>query len=183
MFTVAKGGTPEPAEDAKGAWLTINRENLLVDGENGASVLAYFFGRELFQKLNIPVGLINTSVGGTPAEKWTKREALEANPDLKALSGKGGSSTLYNAMIAPLIPYAIRGAIWYQGESNLDRAYQYRTLFPAMIAHPITPLSWSLPVPGRTNKVPVCFTKFFSSFNNHDHFNLNHTASSLRRNQ
>ena len=135
MFTVAKGGTPEPAEDAKGAWLTINRENLLVDGENGASVLAYFFGRELFQKLNIPVGLINTSVGGTPAEKWTKREALEANPDLKALSGKGGSSTLYNAMIAPLIPYAIRGAIWYQGESNLDRAYQYRTLFPAMIAN------------------------------------------------
>ena len=135
MFTVAKGGAPEPAEDTKGTWLTINRENLLVDGENGASVLAYFFGRELFQKLNVPVGLINTSVGGTPAEKWTKREALEANPDLKTLSGKGGSSTLYNAMIAPLIPYAIRGAIWYQGESNLDRAYQYRTLFPAMIAN------------------------------------------------
>ena len=135
MFTVAKGGAAEPAQDAKGVWLTINRENLLVDGENGASVLAYFFGRDLYKQLNVPVGLINTSVGGTPAEKWTKREALEANPDLKTLSGKGGSSTLYNAMISPLIPYAIRGAIWYQGESNLDRAYQYRTLFPAMIAN------------------------------------------------
>jgi sialate O-acetylesterase len=135
MFTVVKGGAPEPAEDTKGVWLTINRENLLVDGENGASVLAYFFGRDIYKQLNVPVGLINTSVGGTPAEKWTKREALEANPVLKSLSGKNGSSTLYNAMIAPLIPYAIRGAIWYQGESNLDRAFQYRTLFPAMIAN------------------------------------------------
>jgi sialate O-acetylesterase len=135
MFTVAKGGAPEPAEDVKGEWLTISPENLLVGGDSGASVLAYFFGRDLYKQLNVPVGLINTSVGGTPAEKWTKREALEANPDLKVLSGKGGSSSLYNAMIAPLIPYAIRGAIWYQGESNLDRAFQYRTLFPAMIAN------------------------------------------------
>ncbi len=135
MFTVAKGGAPEPAEDVKGEWLTISPENLLVGGDSGASVLAYFFGRDLYKQLNVPVGLINTSVGGTPAEKWTKREALEANPDLKVLSGKGGSSSLYNAMIAPLVPYAIRGAIWYQGESNLDRAFQYRTLFPAMIAN------------------------------------------------
>jgi len=134
IFTVVKGGAPEPAEDTKGAWLTISRENLLVGGEQGASVLAYFFGRDLYKHLNVPVGLINTSVGGTPAEKWTKREVLEANPELKKLAGKGGASTLYNAMIAPLIPYTIRGAIWYQGESNLDRAYQYRTLFPAMIA-------------------------------------------------
>lgn len=135
MFTVVKGGAPKPAEDTQGAWLTINRENLLVGGEQGASVLAYFFGRDLYKQLNVPVGLINTSVGGTPAEKWTKREVLEANPVLKSLSGKGGASTLYNAMIAPLIPYAIRGAIWYQGESNIDHAYQYRTLFPAMIAN------------------------------------------------
>jgi len=135
IFTVVKGGAPEVAEDTKGVWLTINRENLLVDGENGASALAYFFGRNLYQQLNVPVGLINTSVGGTTAERWTKREALEASPDLKILAGKGGASTLYNAMIAPLIPYTIRGVIWYQGESNLDRAFQYRTLFPSMIAN------------------------------------------------
>jgi sialate O-acetylesterase len=135
IFTVEKTGALEPAADTKGVWLTINRENLLAGGVNGASVLAYFFGRELFQKLNVPVGLINTSVGGSPAETWIKREALEANPDLKILSGKNGASKLYNAMIAPLIPYAIRGAIWYQGESNRDQPYQYRTLFPAMIAN------------------------------------------------
>ena len=58
----------------------------------------------------------------------------EANPALKSLA-QGESSCLYNGMIAPLIPYAIRGAIWYQGESNVPHAYQYRTLFPAMIAN------------------------------------------------
>jgi sialate O-acetylesterase len=135
MFTVAKTGAPEPVADTKGEWLPISPENLLAGGENGASALAYFFGRNLHQQLNVPVGLINSSLGGTPAENWTKREVLEADPRLKPLSGKGGASTLYNAMIAPLIPYAIRGAIWYQGESNLERAYQYRTLFPAMIAN------------------------------------------------
>jgi len=60
---------------------------------NGASVLAYFFGRELHQKLGIPIGLINTSVGGTPAEAWTSRKALEANPTLKPLAGQANSST------------------------------------------------------------------------------------------
>jgi sialate O-acetylesterase len=82
----------------------------------------------------VPIGLIHTSWGGTPAELWASRKALESNPALKSLA-HGESSCLYNAMIAPLIPFAIRGAIWYQGESNAGRALQYRTLFPAMIAN------------------------------------------------
>ena len=49
------------------------------------------------------------------------------------MSKPQGASMLYNAMIAPLAPYAIKGVIWYQGESNAARAYQYRTLLPAMI--------------------------------------------------
>jgi sialate O-acetylesterase len=135
IFTVEKKGAEEKAEDAKGVWLTITPENLLVDGQNGASAIAYFFGRELYRQLHIPIGLINASLGGTTAEKWTSREALEAVPELKSLTGKeSGGSTLYNQMIAPLIPYPIRGAIWYQGEANLNRAFQYRTLFPVMIA-------------------------------------------------
>jgi sialate O-acetylesterase len=135
MFTAAKRGAPQPAADVPGTWLPITPENLKVGGPNGASALAYFFGRELHQALHVPIGLINTSVGGTPAEFWTSRKALEAIPALKPLAGHGESSVLYNAMIAPLIPYAIRGAIWYQGESNAGRAYQYRTLLPAMIAN------------------------------------------------
>jgi sialate O-acetylesterase len=128
--------------------------------------------------------LIHTSWGGTPAEAWTSRETLEANPKLKVLVDRWDTkirsylascrqylvqyetwlhrsswmdnhgervqvapqppeadprrhphrtSGLHNAMIRPLIPYAIQGSIWYQGESNASRAYQYRTLFPAMI--------------------------------------------------
>jgi sialate O-acetylesterase len=54
-------------------------------------------------------------------------------PDAVGVGNQNNPSVLYNAMIAPLVPFAIRGAIWYQGESNAGRAYQYRTLFPAMI--------------------------------------------------
>ena len=133
MYTVNKVGKPEPVEDTEGEWLVMNRKNLLVGGEQGTSAVAYFFGRDLYKKLHVPIGLINSSVGGTTAERWTKNEVLESNTALKSLVGKGGSSTLYNGMIAPLKSYGIRGVIWYQGESNVDRAYQYRTLFPAMI--------------------------------------------------
>jgi sialate O-acetylesterase len=56
-----------------------------------------------------------------------------SRPDAVGVSNQNNPSVLYNAMIAPLVPFAIRGAIWYQGESNAGRAYQYRTLFPLMI--------------------------------------------------
>ena len=134
MFTVARTAAPKPSADVKGEWLPITPANLRVGGTDGASALAYFFGRELHQRLGVPIGLVNASVGGTAAERWTSRTALEAHPSLRSLADEDGASTLYNGMIAPLIPYAIRGAIWYQGEDNTARAYQYRTLFPAMIA-------------------------------------------------
>jgi sialate O-acetylesterase len=97
------------------------------------SATAYYFGRELQKHLKIPVGLIHSSWGGTPAESWTSKEALQAHAATKELSGSKSGSKLFNGMINPLIPYAIRGVIWYQGESNVGRAEQYRTLFPAMI--------------------------------------------------
>jgi len=99
------------------------------------SAVGYFFGKHLREALKAPVGLIDSSVGGTPAEAWTSRSALLADPELRSMVEKPSTrvSYLYNGMIAPLQPYAIRGAIWYQGESNAGRAYQYRTLFPAMI--------------------------------------------------
>jgi len=99
------------------------------------SAVAYFFGRELRKTLRVPVGLIQSAVGGTPAEAWTSRSFLLADADLRTLVENPVTrvSYLYNGMIAPLQPYAIRGVIWYQGESNAGRAYQYRRLFPAMI--------------------------------------------------
>jgi sialate O-acetylesterase len=134
LFHVARTKTTEPATDVQGQWAICAPENICKPGWAGFSAAAYYFGRQLHKELGVPVGLIQTSWGGTPAEFWTSRKALAATPSLKSLASHGDSSTLYNGMIAPLTPYAIRGAIWYQGESNVSRAYQYRTLFPAMIA-------------------------------------------------
>lgn len=56
-----------------------------------------------------------------------------SRPEAMGVNNQNNPSVLYNAMIAPIVPFAIRGVIWYQGESNAGRAYQYRTLFPIMI--------------------------------------------------
>lgn len=133
------------------------------------SAVGYFFGREMHKALGVPIGLIDSSVGGTPAESWTPRPVLDADTDFRPiltrweqriaaarvaatqsapqqapgdrpaprledlLKSNQRPAVLYNGMIHPLVPYAIRGAIWYQGESNARYAYQYRKLFPAMI--------------------------------------------------
>jgi len=133
------------------------------------TAVGFFFARALHRRLDVPVGIINSSWGGTTAEAWTAGEALAADPELKAILSDwpdynndeqwlkeqfaefsaevekarreghpkplyfNQPSVLYNGMIAPLIPYPIRGAIWYQGESNAYRAYQYRRLFQCMI--------------------------------------------------
>ena len=129
LFTVPLAKAEQPQSDCKGQWVECSPKTISAR----FTAVGYFFGRQLHKELNVPVGLIDSIWGGTRAEFWTSRQALEANPVLKPLA-KGESSVLYNAMIAPLMPLAIRGAIWYQGESNIDKAYQYRTLFPAMIA-------------------------------------------------
>jgi len=126
LFIVQRKKSPQPETDCLGAWTRCSPDSV-----PGFSAVGYFFGRHLHRELDVPVGLIKTSWGGTPAELWTRREVLEGDPALKPLAERG--STLYNGMIAPLIPLGIRGAIWYQGEANCSRAYQYRTLLPAMI--------------------------------------------------
>jgi sialate O-acetylesterase len=128
LFLVEIAKAAEPAADVKGDWKPCSPQCV-----GGFSATAYFFGRYLHKELNVPIGLIASSVGGTPAEFWTSRKALEANPALKPMA-QGEASCLYNGMIAPLVPFAIRGAIWYQGEANVGAAFKYRTLFPAMIA-------------------------------------------------
>jgi sialate O-acetylesterase len=100
QFTTRKGSAGKPAANVAGAWHKATRNDLLTGGSSGDSALAYFFARELKAKLGVPVGIINSSVGGTAIEQW---------------SPAGG---LYNAMIHPLAPFAFRGALWYQGESN-----------------------------------------------------------------
>ena len=95
------------------------------------SAAAYFFGREIYTNLNVPVGLIESSWGGTRIEPWTPPVGFEKVASQKKyadtkLAGEGAGkiantkpTAIYNAMIAPLAGFALRGAIWYQGESNL----------------------------------------------------------------
>lgn len=110
------------------------------------SATAYFFGRELAEALDVPIGLIHSSWGGTDIEPWIDGDYLRMIPEFAERVDSVRSmaddikvsphtcTSLYNAMIAPLVPYAIRGAIWYQGENNVSRAWQYRELFPLLIA-------------------------------------------------
>jgi sialate O-acetylesterase len=148
LFNVAKAVKPEPTRELTGAWAECSPETV-----RGFSAVAYFFGRALYRRLQVPIGLIETAWGGTPAESWTARKWMENDPDLSPMLARipaPGQTVkpndpskpawdawtptgLYNGMIAPIVPYGIAGAIWYQGESNANRAYQYRKLFPAMI--------------------------------------------------
>lgn len=111
------------------------------------SAVGYFFAKNLYEKLQAPVGIIFSAFGGTPAEDWTSQAALEGDARLKdlvqnytAVMSREGwrppgqqMSGLYNGMIFPLIPYAIKGVAWYQGESNNSRAAEYRDVLPNMI--------------------------------------------------
>ena len=137
MFTVGKNPSEKPLDDVNGDWKVCNPQTV-----PGFSACGYFFARHLHKELNVPVGMINTSWGGTICETWTSREALAADPDMQVLLDKypkfqpgqpNQSCALYNGMIHPLVPYGLKGAIWYQGESNVGRAVQYRKLFPTMI--------------------------------------------------
>jgi sialate O-acetylesterase len=185
LFTVRHtiADTPQttvPFDKANGRWLEAGPDTI-----GSFSAVGYYFGRDLQKALDVPVGIIHTSWGGTRAEAWTSRPVLEADPLYKGefldpetlaanyaralarykealaqhekavekakAEGKppptpprapvepgkdpNAPSALYNGMIAPLIPYAIKGAIWYQGEANAGKAERYRALFPRMIAN------------------------------------------------
>jgi len=112
------------------------------------SAAAYFFGREIFTNLNVPVGLIESSWGGTRIEPWTPPVGFEKVPTLAELAhAKTGTNKLsnthpmaiYNAMIAPIAGFALRGALWYQGESNLmgtntdNRYKEYSDMMAALV--------------------------------------------------
>jgi sialate O-acetylesterase len=174
LFTVKQTVADTPQTDCEAEWKACSSDTVA-----WFTAVGYFFGRELHRELGVPIGLIESDWGGTPAESWASAEALEEiescapllerwvatitnHPSEKykkyekdfaaweALDEEGRKSvrqpgaplgpdsphrpsSLYNAMISPLIPYAMKGVIWYQGESNAQRAYQYRDLFPEMI--------------------------------------------------
>lgn len=175
---VAKTVANTPASTSSGQWQVAGPRTT-----GQFTAVGYYFAKDIHDLLNVPVGIINSSWGGTPIEAWIDSgtlasdpafasvakawaKALENYPEAKvkydaavaawekerdaakaagrhfaksrptSIWGPGHQATpsgLYNGMINPLIPYALRGAIWYQGESNAVRANEYRALFSAMI--------------------------------------------------
>ena len=96
------------------------------------------FGRKLRRELGVPVGLINTTWGGTRIEPWCDPSALAQKPAFAELvesrrADPQAPGALFDAMVHPLIPYGMRGAVWYQGESNSGEPERYRELLPLMI--------------------------------------------------
>jgi len=182
LISVPRLGTQEPQSDFKGAWALCDPNTV-----GPFSAVGYYFGRTIHKALDIPVGLIHSSWGGSSCEAWVRRDLLRADerytdllqrweetekrfdpaavkanyekalaqwkdraaaarkagkpqprrprPPRNPLIGQHRPGNLYCGMIQPLLGYGIRGAIWYQGESNAGRAYQYRHLFPRMISN------------------------------------------------
>jgi sialate O-acetylesterase len=124
LFKADRMMTAEPARDVKGAWTVCSSNSL---DAIKFSAAAYFFARDVVKELNVPVGLVEASWGGTRVEPWTPSAGFEAvsavgdlakySPGTNKLDNKM-PSVLYNGMIAPLKPFAIRGALWYQGENS-----------------------------------------------------------------
>lgn len=143
LFLVERQTALQPQADVEGRWVECSPETIAE-----SSAVAYFFGRDLQAALNgRPLGLIQAAYGGCGAEAWVSDATLRADPLYQPLLEKAAAanrdpsqantpnraSVLYNGVIAPLQHFAIKGVIWYQGEQNVSRAHQYRTLFPAMI--------------------------------------------------
>ena len=102
LFHVPKVQDTEPATDVNADWKVCTPESV-----PRFSAVLYYFGLKLQQELNVPIGLINSSWGGSPIEPWT--------------IANGTSGGMYNGMIAPIVQYPTQGVIWYQGETNVLR--------------------------------------------------------------
>ena len=126
--------TPLKDVDKYTAWQKASPENV-----PGFSAVAYFFGQQLQEILDVPVGMIHTSWGGSSVQAWISNEVMssyqEVNlEDVDITKGAHHTPTaLFNGMINPLIPYTIKGALWYQGESNRMEPQKYKEFFPAMV--------------------------------------------------
>lgn len=133
FFTVERNTSETKMENLEGNWSISNPEN-----SPSFSAVAYSFAKHLNTVLDVPVAIIHSSWGGTPAEAWTDSQSLNTDFEKGVIKNhrvraSDEPSSLYNAMINPLINFRIKGAIWYQGESNVARANNYAKLKNSMI--------------------------------------------------
>ena len=134
MYTANRTISEREEFDVKGNWMEAG-----VSTTGAFSAVGFFFARTLCQALNIPVGMINLSWGGSTAQAWSSRELLARFPEIDATMNMQSKSpqriptALYNAMFHPIASYGVRGIIWYQGENNLREPELYTRLFPELV--------------------------------------------------
>lgn len=136
LFSITENGSPTPLDSVSNykKW-----EIAAPETSKDFSAVAYFYGKQLQAILDVPVGLIMTSWGGTLIQPWISKEAvapfLEVNKVKKDTTEKYKRipSAIFNAMINPITSYTIKGAIWYQGETNRDEPKIYQKLLPEMV--------------------------------------------------
>lgn len=129
-----------PVHDVNSRWTVCSPASV-----SDFSAVGYFFARKLYESLGVPVGIIFSAFGGTVAEDWMSYEVLVGNPRLSDLVNNYQATMkgwypegkvmngLYNGMIYPLTPYAVKGVAWYQGEQNVDRPRQYVDIMKSLI--------------------------------------------------
>ena len=140
-----------PRAECKGQWAVCSPQSV-----KGFSAVGYYFGRRLSKELKVPIGLVGSNWGGTRIEPWTSPDGLASVPQLKDIAAKAEKlaadqakaeadgdkkfkvnhrepTAIYNAMIHPLVPFAMRGGVWYQGESNGGEGITYHYKKMALI--------------------------------------------------
>ncbi|MGE5944911.1 MAG: sialate O-acetylesterase [Flavobacteriales bacterium] len=137
FFRVDQKASEYPQDHAHGEWVSCNEETL-----RRFSAAGYFFGKKIQEELgDIPIGLIQSTWSGTPIELWEPASVIDSDPIMKKAASEIVVKThrphqpgyIYNAMIYPISNYTIKGALWYQGESNTPRAYAYEKMLNGMI--------------------------------------------------
>jgi len=136
LFNVNKKAIDMPQDSCVGEWTVASAESVA-----NFSAVGYLYAKQLQQKLQVPVGIISSCWGGSNIETWMSKETIAQFPEAFKKSTQENTrqrqraSCLYNGMIAPIINFSIKGAIWYQGEANISNHKEYPALMAAMVAN------------------------------------------------
>ena len=136
LFTVFPATSIYPQDHFTGEWTACTPETM-----RSFSAIGYFFARKLSKELGVPIGIINSSWGGTPAEAWMPEDVIQKDDFLRESAamqkpvpwGPVEPARIYNSMIFPMVPFRIAGVLWYQGESNTINAYAYKAMLSGLI--------------------------------------------------
>lgn len=135
LFHLQRAVSNVPLEDCKGSWELSSPESAV-----DFSAVGFQFARQLQKILNVPIGVIESDWGGTPIEAWMDKPSLTSFPEVKIpnaddpeKAAPNRPTCLFNAMIAPITGFGIKGILWYQGESNANKPTGYDQLMAAMV--------------------------------------------------